>query len=64
MQANQFEVGVLADALDHLGADVAGGHLEDAHGSVHGSATFRHWVAGAGEELDFSSAALPPRPSG
>ena len=31
MQSDQFEIGTLADALDHLGADVAGRHLEDAN---------------------------------
>ena len=46
-----------ADALDHLGADVAGGHLEDADGSAHGVATFRHWVAVGGAGLQFGGAA-------
>lgn len=30
VQADQFQVAVAADAGDHLGADIAGGHLENA----------------------------------
>ena len=30
VHANEFQVGLRGDALDHLGTDVAGGDLEDA----------------------------------
>lgn len=29
VQANQFQVGMMANAIDHLGAQIAGGDLED-----------------------------------
>ena len=35
VQTNEFQIGAMADPLDHLGADIAGGHLEDADGSIH-----------------------------
>jgi hypothetical protein len=34
MQSDELEVGAVSEPLDHLGADVSGGDLEDADGSV------------------------------
>jgi hypothetical protein len=62
MQPNQFQVGAVADAFDHLGADVSGGYLKDTYGSIHSIEPFGCQLISVAAER--SSAALPPRPSG
>ena len=46
MQTNMFQVGAVAESLDHLGPDVAGGYLEDTDGSVHSIGPFDCVVSG------------------
>jgi hypothetical protein len=59
VHANEFEIGLGGDPLDHLRTDVSASDLEDANrssGCIHSIQPF--WDAA------YTSAALPPMPSG